>query len=129
MIIKLVLEVNKGVTLTDIQKDKLRAALAGEWVTVGTPGASKKLVMCLIDHRLVVDLITFATARGFNPVIKKANKQDGTRLGFQKVVDEETGEISYARDTEEVPANELLSNLSIDTYTAGEEPETFQGWA
>lgn len=154
-VIKLIIEVERGVTLTDRQKDLLREALAGDWVKIGNSTATRKLVMCLIHHTLVQDLYDFAVARGFDPILKKANKMDGTRLGFQ--VDEE-GNIT--RDYTEVPANNLLPNLDISaafpdiprvdengdpvmqmTYDengdpAGEvqitdeyKPETYMGWA
>ena len=107
MIIKIIVEVNRGVSLTEGQMAKLREATHG-LISLGKKSATRKLVMCLIDHSLVNKLLTFLTDNGFDPTLRKANKKNGMRLGFNK---DENGNI--VRDTSEVPANELLADHDI----------------
>lgn len=94
MIVKLIVEVNRGVSLTETQLENLKTH--AEFTRIGIQSPTRKLYMCLIEHSLINLLIDFLTNNGFAPVIKRANKQDGTRLGFKI---DENGD--YIRDTNE----------------------------
>jgi len=94
MNIKIIVEVNRGVVPTEEQLELLAKHVT--WQRVGKQSATRKLYMCILDHMKVNKFLDFMTEIGMDPILRKANKQNGMRIGFK--YDEEG---NVVRDTSE----------------------------
>ena len=81
MIIKTFISVKRGVTLTEKQLELLKTHC--DFTKVARATATRNLYICLIDHKLLNKLLDFLTEVGYAPILHKANKQNGMRIGFK----------------------------------------------